>query len=602
MRHEVAIGGAVLGGLALLGAGPAQAAPTQPHELANPLVRADQCEYCHSYNNDPAAAAEPLYAPYFTWRGTMMANAARDPVFWAGVAIASQDALEPSETEACIRCHAPRAFLEGRGAAIAQDELRIEDLESVECELCHRMVEDGVPGNGNYAIDDVLAGTQVPRRGPWAYAGGEVPAPPHESLEDAFVGSSELCGTCHDVSTPRTRVDADGVSLGTPFNEQRTYREWAGSEFAVRGAGFASCQACHMPAVADMPGCRDNVAQYSHPTGGRRHDLLGANRFVIELLAAEASLLDSIAFNHSLTQLDAFVRTAATLEVEAPASVDLGDGLQDLRVTVTNESGHKLPTGYAEGRVMWLELVATYEDEVLWSSGAWDPDLQSFARDAQLRTYEAIAQQHDTGARFHVLLDDEWVEDTRIPPRGLRPDLETDPVTDRYVLQADGTWPSFDEHTYAFAGIPALAEVDGGELSVTVRLLYLVNTAEYVDFLADENATNMAGLELAAQFDAAGGAPPLVLAEHTVQVPIANVASGSSTGDASSTGVDATTQGAETTVSTDPSGTTGADGAAADEDGRGCNCRSSAGSSAGWLLGVLGGLSGLRRRRARRSA
>ena len=145
-------------GLVLLGTGPAHADPTQPHELDNPLVWANQCEYCHSYNNDPAVGSEPYYAPWFTWRGSMMANAARDPVFWAAVALASQDAAEPSETEACIRCHAPRAFLEGRGDAIAQDELYLEDLAGVECELCHRMVDDGALGNGQYAIDDVLVG------------------------------------------------------------------------------------------------------------------------------------------------------------------------------------------------------------------------------------------------------------------------------------------------------------------------------------------------------------------------------------------------------------------------------------------------------------
>src|SRR5688500_4614009 len=199
----------------------ADAAPTEPNTLTHELAAASTCTNCHSFGNLEAAKDDPLYAPWFGWRGTLMANSARDPVFWAGVAIASQD--EPGGTTDCVRCHAPRAFVEGRGESIAIDELEPDDLAGVECELCHRMLDDDAvpPGNARYTIDDTLLGDAVPRRGPFAYEDG-VGDPPHPFVQDLSIGESRLCGTCHDVTTPSERVDDDGNPLGVAFNEQRT--------------------------------------------------------------------------------------------------------------------------------------------------------------------------------------------------------------------------------------------------------------------------------------------------------------------------------------------------------------------------------------------
>ncbi len=597
---------ATVGGLGLtLLPRTAGADATQPLELANPLVPVDQCDYCHSFQNAPDDAADPLYAPLFTWRGSMMANAAVDPVFWAGVAIASQDAVLPNETESCVRCHAPRAFLEGRGDALSPDELTQHDRQGVECEVCHRMVEDELPGNAQYTFDDVLVGENVPRRGPWSYPAAEsIPPPPHEVIEDGFIASSELCGTCHDVTTDRERVDSRGVGQGVGFNEQRTYSEWAGSAYAVAGDGFTSCQDCHMPAVQDAPGCRDYVNVHAHPEGARRHDLLGANRFVIELLAAQAGVLDAVAFNHTLSQLDEFVQTAATLEVDAPDSVHLGEGLPQLGVTVTNNTGHKLPTGYSEGRVMWLEIVARLGDEVIWSSGQWSEADQSWQEDPQLRTYQGDAVEYATGESFHLLRNDYWQTDTRIPPLGLTPDDQTDPQTDRYPLLPDGTWANYDELSYAFEGLPQLSDPtpqDGtdDQLELTVRLLYLINTRAYVEFLADDNVTNQAGTDLLAAFEAAGGAPPVVLAEQTLSVPISGFGEPGegSTGREDTTGSpDVSSDDGSTSL---PQGTAGteSDGSGADGGGSGCSCRSDGTPvlPSAWLL-LLSGM--LRRRKA----
>jgi hypothetical protein len=52
---------------------------TQPGEVEN-LETPDKCDNCHGGYN---ATVEPA----FNWRGSMMANASRDPIFWATLAI-----------------------------------------------------------------------------------------------------------------------------------------------------------------------------------------------------------------------------------------------------------------------------------------------------------------------------------------------------------------------------------------------------------------------------------------------------------------------------------------------------------------------------------
>jgi MYXO-CTERM domain-containing protein len=540
--------------------------PTEPGDLQNQLEDTDSCAPCHAYPNGAQHQGEPIYSP-MGWQGSMMANAARDPIFWAGVAIASQD--DPTHTEDCVRCHSPRAFLGGRGDAISVDELLPNDLDSIDCDLCHRMIDDGEtpPGNARYVIDDISVNGQVPKRGPFSYG---VDMPPHPWTDQGDLqASSELCGTCHDVTTARERVDDDGVGMGTAFNEQRTYSEWLNSAFSQPGDDFRSCQDCHMPAIDDAAGCGDFENEGKvHATGVRRHDLVGANRFMTEVImsiygdAGTGDVYDGF-YEHSLERMDEFIQTAATLDVDFPGAVDLADGFA-LPVTVTNETGHKLPSGYSEGRVMWVEVTASYGDEQLWSSGYWDG--QQIEDDGQVRRYEAIAEDYDDGATFHLLRNNHWVSDTRIPPRGLSENIDTDPVGDRYTAQA-GTWPNTDAVDYAFGMAQAEdqtpADTEDDELTIRVRLMYLINTPEYVDFLAEENVTNDAGTKVQQTFDDLGGAQPVVLAMAEATVPL----SGLDLPDPS----DTSTDGADTD-SGDDAETGGATGS--DDGGGGCGCTS----------------------------
>jgi len=534
----------LVGGASALLSVTASAAPTQPGELVNNLLTPQECAFCHGYFNAAPDIDDPPYSPFNTWQGTMMANAARDPVFWAGIAVAEVD--DPEETHICVRCHSPRAFLSGNGEVTRIQDLTDDEQEGIECEFCHRTMEDaGVPpGNAAYTIDDALGpgGNNVRRRGPWDYSDG-IPGPPHDYVYDPYIGESRFCGTCHDVTTPAERVDDDGNGMGVPFNEQRTYSEWVNSAYSQPGEAFASCQDCHMTAVPDKPGCSDHVNVHAHADGGRRHDFNGANRFMLELLRNEygdsgLAEVPSFYYDDNIARMDEFLATAASLDIDAPESVDIATGLSGLQITVTNNTGHKLPSGYSEGRVMWVEVVGQYAGEVLFSSGAWSAE-EGLQVDPQLRTYEGVAEDYADGTQFHLLRNNHWIEDTRIPALGAQPDIETDPVGDRYTLLPDGTWPNYDVVSYEFGAFDGLEDATPDDasddvLELTVRVRYLINTPDYIDFL--EANGGEAGTHVAGLFDELGGATPTTLAEQVLQIPLEGFGGTSSSSTSTTTG------------------------------------------------------------------
>src|SRR5689334_22396706 len=76
---------------------------TQPHGLNQAIQASVNCEVCHG-NYDVNQE------PYTRWSSSMMAQATRDPVMHAALAIANQDLSESGEM--CLRCHAPGAWLD----------------------------------------------------------------------------------------------------------------------------------------------------------------------------------------------------------------------------------------------------------------------------------------------------------------------------------------------------------------------------------------------------------------------------------------------------------------------------------------------------------
>jgi hypothetical protein len=213
------------------------AAPIVPNEIKQPGTQPGQvasftspnnCDNCHGNITQPVNDGQDLdREPAFGWRGGMMANAGRDPLFWATLAIAEQDFIpgaDPAQRggagDQCIRCHSVGGWIAQRSTPTDGSGLSAtSDTDGVECEFCHLLVNPDPPvnvagtieaqtapflaydpppsneayrGSGQYVLNG--EGTRL---GPYADAN-----PPHQVYPSPFHRQAELCQTCHDVSNP----------------------------------------------------------------------------------------------------------------------------------------------------------------------------------------------------------------------------------------------------------------------------------------------------------------------------------------------------------------------------------------------------------------
>src|SRR5262249_35545378 len=140
----------VLASAAALG-GPFDLKGTQPHDLDAQTLPEDvfnKCSACHSGSTDNN---NMMFRPWDTWAGTMMANAARDPLFLAALSGAEQDV--PGSGTYCLRCHTPQAFVRGDATPGFGTALTDDDKQGVACDACHRSTDPSVGLNGQPPVD-----------------------------------------------------------------------------------------------------------------------------------------------------------------------------------------------------------------------------------------------------------------------------------------------------------------------------------------------------------------------------------------------------------------------------------------------------------------
>ena len=108
---------------------------TQPDQRVN-LEAPNRCLNCHA---DYDSAVEPG----FNWKGSMMAQSARDPIFYACMVVAGQDSIwalgNPNAVDLCERCHFPQGWLGGRSDPANASAMTGSDYDGVHCDVCHTM-------------------------------------------------------------------------------------------------------------------------------------------------------------------------------------------------------------------------------------------------------------------------------------------------------------------------------------------------------------------------------------------------------------------------------------------------------------------------------
>jgi hypothetical protein len=419
---------------------------------------ATHCMACH--DGLTAASGEDVSIGT-SWRASMMAHAALDPYWQAGVRREITDhplAAGAIENE-CSRCHMPMAHAQAQTAgrrmsvfantvaAPAPDPFA---LEAVSCTLCHQMTSAKLGHkesfSGGFVVDTTIPAGERQLFGPHQIDGGRVgvmhSASGFRPAAAAHLQESDACATCHTLYTHP--LDAAGEPIGE-FPEQVPYQEWLRSAFRTT----ASCQSCHMPAL-DEPTPMTSVLPEPRPAVSR-HDFRAGNFFMLRLLNR---------FRHELgvtarpAELDAAVMrtmsflqsSAATIEI---ANVERLGGRLVSDIVVRNLAGHKLPTAYPSRRV-WLHVsIRDGQGRVVFSSGtlqsngviagndndrdpsAVEPHYREITAPEQVQIYEAIMGTRSGSVTTGLLSAVVYLKDNRILPRGLDKHAAPDDVAVR---------------------------------------------------------------------------------------------------------------------------------------------------------------------------
>lgn len=408
------------------------------------------------------------------------------------------------------------------------------------------------------------------------HAGGRMPG------GNEFITTSEMCGSCHDLTVPV-------LNHGMP--EQRTYTEWKFSSFAQdthvgfdpikqtdRPQGKERCQDCHMPKIrheySDIdPGSynADPLLVGGFPYGKDRgpqggttvHKLTGANRDLPEMmkllypevdmevigaptgndprvfpgmLSNRDSMYDRAKRNTEITLrdgLDISISQEPTLMIDTsgnPLQDAKGNNLYEMKVKVLNKTGHRIPSGYPDGRRFWLEVRVSDGTDIVYESGYYDPDKAMLFADSDRVTFNrslgnvidatdplnnaVMVYERVTGSCDEVsctpsssLINDKILFDNRIPPAGFTyadyrtagvkfwkydPDTMM-PIEDAVVDTTAGTitdqrYPdgqNWDEVTYRFAAAP------GAVLSASAEAYWQTHTREFMEHLKDQDTSTV---------------------------------------------------------------------------------------------------------------
>jgi hypothetical protein len=346
-----------------------------------------------------------------------------------------------------------------------------------------------------------------------------------------------LCGNCHDVSNPVYSKQPDGSFRANDLNQphptgnkhdmfpiERTFSEWQQSAFAQgpidMGGRFggnitevSTCQDCHMPKTA-FYGCDPAIEPPLRPSLPQHH-FNGANSWV----------LNAVRYLHQDGETDL---SATLVEASIGRNIDMlqlatdmeaaYDAWSSLNVRITNQSGHKVPTGYPEGRAMWINIrFIDANNQVIAEQGRYDPFTSDFARDTKvyetvlgLDAYAAALTGKPQGPGFHFAINNVRLLDNRIPPRGFRNEafaaVGAGPVAYTYA-----DFQFWDDT--AFAVPPAAVRAD-------IRLYHQTTTKEYIEFLRDANVTDNRGQVAYDQWVLHGKSQPVTMDEVSVDIAV----------------------------------------------------------------------------------
>lgn len=405
------------------------------------------CARCHTELKDDAGRDVSIDT---TWRGTMMANAARDPYWQASVArevLANPEMITEIES-LCARCHTPMAAYiadqTSREIVLLQDgflnpgdSLHGYAMDGVSCTVCHQITDQELgflsSYSGDFVIDPDLSQGSRTVYGPYSIAQAQrtvmISVSGFDPQQGLHTQRAEMCATCHTLYTPI--VDQTGDVIGL-FPQQTPYFEWFYSSYRRT----QTCQSCHMPDVEGGVRISNMDGPLRTPFG--EHVFVGGNTYGLALLDANRSDLGVLAseqdirrtYDHVIAQLS---EDTARLTIEKAERVDTW--LQ-LDLLIENLAGHKIPTGFPSRRI-WIHVLAVdaqgtvvFESGLITTAGSitgndndldpgtFEPHYDRITRSDEVQIYEPILGNTQGQVTTVLLHADEYLKDNRLLPQG----------------------------------------------------------------------------------------------------------------------------------------------------------------------------------------
>jgi hypothetical protein len=334
-------------------AGPAERAKRSVTLVVTGILAGPLLGGCSSHNQDSSAPDAAAYlsrdalldpetckschhAHYADWSRSMHAYAADDPVF---VAMNQRGQRETNGRLGafCVNCHAPMAVRDQQ----TTDGLNLASLpqkyRGVTCFFCHSI--SAVEGTHNAAL---TLSSDLAMRGEYsnplpngAHAGTYSPLHDRDELD-----SAQACGSCHDIVNP------------TNAFIERTSCEWSHSAFNAQVAqGGQTCVQCHM---VESNGAIAQVAN-APVRNYHTHDFPGVDVALGPSLAEDAGV--------EATAVQQFLASS----LHGAVCVTQQGGVRVIIDPVF--LGHNWPSGAAQDRRAWAEVIAYSGANVIYQSG-----------------------------------------------------------------------------------------------------------------------------------------------------------------------------------------------------------------------------------------
>ena len=268
----------------------------------------------------------------------------------------------------CFQCHAPISIAIGEDARIPNEKRAPIGVLGVQCDSCHSISKNHGLVSGDFPMEPGRK-----KYGPFGSSSDGDFKPVrnyfHKSVKSDYIITSEFCGSCHDVVTPK------GLRV------EETFAEFNESVYPEKGI---TCHDCHMRTLPGKPNQKKVKGPAAIMAGVdiperpiSNHSMIGVDYHLVDFFPYADNQGEAARIQREYMQeVYELHKDSAKMEVEAPQTVTPGSQFQ-VAVHVTNTgAGHLLPSGFTVERQVWIEVIIKDADgKFLFVSGDLDNNL-----------------------------------------------------------------------------------------------------------------------------------------------------------------------------------------------------------------------------------